>query len=201
MNKRKKIILVAMLLAMNIILSRFLSIKTPITKISFAFLPTMLCAFWLGPKWTLLLNVLGDLIGATLFPTGAFFIGYTVSTAVSALIYGCLLYQGFFGEKWLIFRTILATVLVAIIVNMGLNTLWTSITAGQAFWLLLGTRIVKQLVMIPIHVAVFLVVERALRRPYQKYLDPTLLKIAGVKTVKSEDASAEKHDEIPNEAT
>lgn len=175
MNKRKKIILVATLLAMLVILSRFLSIKTPIMKISFAFAPTMLCAFWLGPKWTLLLNVLGDLIGATLFPTGAFFVGYTVSTAVSALIYGCLLYQGFFGKKWLAFRTILATILVAVIVNMGLNTLWTSITAGQAFWPLLGARIVKQFVMVPIHVVVFLAAERVLCQPYRKYLDPTLL--------------------------
>ena len=32
----------------------FLSIKTPITKISFAFVPTMLCAIWLGPKWTII---------------------------------------------------------------------------------------------------------------------------------------------------
>ena len=38
----------------------------------------MLCAIWLGPKWTVLVNVLGDLIGATLFPSGAFFIGYTI---------------------------------------------------------------------------------------------------------------------------
>lgn len=170
MNKRKKIILVASLLAMLIVLSRFLSVKTPIMKISFAFLPTMLCAFWLGPKWTILLNVLGDLIGAMLFPTGAFFIGYTLSTAIAAAIYGGLLYRGYFGQKWLTFRAIVATVLVAVIVNMGLNTLWTSITAGQAFWPLLGTRIVKQLIMIPIHVGTFLIAERALRRPYQRYL-------------------------------
>lgn len=175
MDKRKKIILVAVLLAMLVILSRFLSIRTPIMKISFGFLPTMLCAIWLGPKWTLLLNVLGDLIGATLFPTGPFFIGYTISTAVSALIYGCFLYQKYFGYKWLVLRVIAATVLVAVIVNMGLNTLWTSITAGQAFWPLLGTRIVKQLIMIPVHVVVFLAAERILRHPYQKYLNPAAL--------------------------
>ena len=168
MNRRKKIILTATLLAMHIVLSRFLSVKTPLMKISFNFLPTMLCAIWLGPKWTLLLNVLGDLIGATLFPTGAFFIGYTISTAIAALIYGGLLYQGYFGFKKLALRTILAVVLVAVIVNMGLNTLWTSITAGQAFWPLLGTRIVKQLIMIPVQITIFLAVERALRRPYQK---------------------------------
>ena len=54
MKKNKKIVLTAILLAMLVLLSRFLSIKTPITKISFAFVPTMLCAIWLGPKWTII---------------------------------------------------------------------------------------------------------------------------------------------------
>ena len=53
-RKNKKIVLTAILLAMLVLLSRFLSIKTPITKISFAFVPTMLCAIWLGPKWTII---------------------------------------------------------------------------------------------------------------------------------------------------
>ena len=98
MRKNKKIILTAILLAMLIILSRFLSIKTPILKISFAFVPTMLCAIWLGPKWTVLLNVLGDIIGATLFPTGPYFIGYTISTAIAGFIYGIFLYHRHGGK-------------------------------------------------------------------------------------------------------
>ena len=93
MSRNKKIILAAILLAMLIILSRFLSIKTPILKISFAFIPTLLCAIWLGPKWSVLLNVLGDVIGATLFPTGPYFVGYTISTAIAGLIYGLILYK------------------------------------------------------------------------------------------------------------
>ena len=173
MRTNKKIILTAILLAMLIVLSRFLSIKTPITKISFAFVPTMLCAIWLGPKWTILLNVLGDVIGATLFPSGAFFIGYTISTAVSAAIYGSILYKkepDSYNDKQLLLRLIIATALVAIVVNMGLNTLWTSITTGKAFWALLVTRIVKQLIMIPIHVIVIFALEKALRKPFDKYV-------------------------------
>ena len=173
MRKNKKIILVAILLAMLIILSRFLSIKTPIMKISFAFVPTMLCAVWLGPKWTVLLNVLGDLIGATLFPTGPYFVGYTISTAVAGFIYGILLYkkrQEVYNAKQFILRLIIATMLVAVIVNMGLNTLWTSITSGKAFWVLLSTRIVKQLIMVPIHVIVILFLEKVLRKPFDKYM-------------------------------
>lgn len=173
MRTNKKIILTAILLALLIILSRFLSIKTPITKISFAFVPTMLCAVWLGPKWTILLNVLGDVIGATLFPTGPYFVGYTISTAVAALIYGLLLYKresSSYTNLQFIIRLIISTTLVAVIVNMGLNTLWTSITTGKAFLVLLGTRIVKQLVMIPIHVIVIFFLEKVTQKPFDKYV-------------------------------
>ena len=112
MSKNKKIILAALLLAMSIVLSRFLSIKTPIVTIGFSFVPTMLCAIWLGPKWTILLNVLADLIGATLFPFGSYFIGYTITTAVSGAIYGVLLYkkeEDSYTHKQFIIRVILAS--------------------------------------------------------------------------------------------
>ena len=172
MTRNKKIILAALLLAMLIILSRFLSIKTPLVKISFAFIPTMLCAIWLGPKWTVLLNVLGDIIGATLFPTGPYFVGYTISTAIAGLIYGLLLYKkesNTYTEKQFIVRVIIVVVLVACISNIGLNTLWISITAGKSFIILLGTRIIKELIMIPIHIIVILFVEKILIKPFDTY--------------------------------
>ena len=173
MSRNKKIILTAILLATLIILSRFLSIKTPILKISFAFIPCILCAIWLGAKWTVLLNVLGDIIGATLFPTGAFFIGYTISTAISGLIYGLLLYKkedNSYTDKQFIIRLIISVVLVTCISNIGLNTLWISITTGKAFIVLLGTRIIKELIMIPIQIVVILFIEKALRKPFDTYI-------------------------------
>lgn len=173
MSKNKKIILTSTLLATLIILSRFLSIKTPILKISFAFIPTMLCAIWLGAKWTVLLNVLADIIGATLFPTGPFFIGYTISTAISGLIYGLLLYkkeENSYTDKQFLIRLIIAVVLVTGISNIGLNTLWISITTGKAFIVLLGTRIVKELIMIPIRIVVILFIEEILRKSFNTYI-------------------------------
>ena len=173
MSRNKKIILTAIFLATLIILSRFLSIKTPILKISFAFIPTMLCAIWLGVKWTVLLNVLGDIIGATLFPTGAFFIGYTISTAISGLIYGLLLYKkevNSYTDKQFLIRLIISVILVTCISNIGLNTLWVSITTGKAYIVLLGTRIIKEIVMVPIQIVVILFVEKMLRSPFDTYI-------------------------------
>lgn len=167
MSRNKKIILAAICLAMLIVLSRFLSIKTPIIKISFAFIPTMLCATYLGWKWVVLVNVLGDLIGALLFPTGPYFVGYTITTAIAGLIYGVLLYKetpiAVSGRKFIL-KVIIAVVLVAVIVNMGLNTLCMSITMGRAFLPLFWTRLFKQIVMIPIHIIVFLLVEKSLQK-------------------------------------
>lgn len=173
MSKNKKIILAALLLAMSIILSRFLSIKTPIVTISFSFVPTILCAIWLGPKWTILINILGDLIGATLFPFGSFFIGYTITTAVAGAIYGFLLYkreENSYTNKQFVLRMILAVVLVTVLANIGLNTLWLSITTGKAFMVLIASRIVKELVMVPIKIVIMVFLERVLRKPFNQYL-------------------------------
>ena len=91
MSNLKKVIIAALMLAATIVLSRFLSVKTPIIVISFSYIPIMLCAILLGPWWTMLVAGLADLIGALLFPFGAYFVGYTISATLSGLIYGIFL--------------------------------------------------------------------------------------------------------------
>ena len=54
--------------------------------------------------------------------------------------------------------------------NIGLNTLWVSITTGKAFIVLLGTRIIKEIVMVPIQIVVILFVEKMLRSPFDTYV-------------------------------
>ena len=56
--KTKKIVLSAMLLAIVLILSRFLSIKTNLLVISLSFIPIMLSAIYLGPKYATLIATL-----------------------------------------------------------------------------------------------------------------------------------------------
>lgn len=81
-TKTKKIILSAMLLAVLLILSRFLSVKTSLLVISFSFIPIMISAIYLGPKYSTLIAALGDLIGALLFPFGTYFVGFTISAGL-----------------------------------------------------------------------------------------------------------------------
>ena len=69
-----------------------------------------------------------------------------------------------------IIRLIISVILVTCISNIGLNTLWISINTGKAFIVLLGTRIVKELIMIPIQIVVILFIEKALRKPFDTYI-------------------------------
>ncbi len=181
MNRNKKIILAAGLLALLIIQTRFLSLKMPIMRISFAFLPTMLAATYLGWKWTVLIDVLGDLIGAVLFPMGAFFVGYTVSTAITGLIYGIFLYKSPADfhckahqstKKTFLYlaKVVFAVLFVTFAIHAGLNSFWLYLTTGKAFIAIVGMRIVQQLIMIPIQIITFLIVEKVLYRPAQEYL-------------------------------
>lgn len=169
-SKTKKMILSALMITLSIVLSRFLSIKTPLLAISFSFVPTMLSAIWLGPKYTCLIAGIADLIGAILFPFGEFFIGFTVSSVLSGLIYGLILYKkdGELSKKSLLIRLIISSLAVALIINTGLNTLWLVIMYDKAFIALLMTRIVKEVIMVPIQVVTMFLLVQATRKNYKK---------------------------------
>ena len=51
MSKSKKMILSAFLVALFIVLARFASIQTQWLVISTSFIPMMMAAIWLGPKY------------------------------------------------------------------------------------------------------------------------------------------------------
>ena len=171
-SKTKKIILSALMLTLSIVLSRFLSIKTPILTINFNFVPIILVAFLLGPKYTAIIAGLSDFIGAILFPFGEYFVGFTISSVLIGLIFGLALYkkQGELSKKQLIFRLILASVIETIFVKMILNTLWLVIMYNKAFFVLFGTRAIKELIMLPIQVVTMFFLIQGLKPITKKYL-------------------------------
>lgn len=148
----KKIILTSLLLAATIVINRFLSINTSVLSIGFTFVPLMLSAIILGPKRTVLIATIADLIGALLFPFGPFFIGYTISASLTGLVYGLLLYSkdSFTLNKKFIIRLVIATLIVTILIHGLLNTVWTLLIVKSATIAIIPMRIIKQLIMIPI---------------------------------------------------
>ena len=173
MSKTKKIILSAMLLAVSIILSRFISIKTQLLVISLNFIPIMLSAIWLGPKYSTLIAALSDLIGAILFPFGSYFPGFTLSAAITGLVYGLFLYKKS-GEEIteikFILKLIISSVLVLGIVNILITSVWLHMLYGSAFAVIISSRVLTQLIMLPIQVITIFLLEKALRPITNKYL-------------------------------
>ena len=123
-----RIVLMAMLAAIQIVLSRWLSINLWNLKIGFAFVPIAMAGMLLGPVGAGLTGAVADIISATLFPSGAFFPGFTLTAFITAFGYG------FFLQKKQSMTNILAAVLFSEIVGtICLNTLWISILYGTPF--------------------------------------------------------------------
>lgn len=174
MSKIKKIILSALLLAILIILSRFISIKTEILVISLSFIPIMMSAIWLGPKYSTIIAGLGDLIGALLFPFGPYFPGFTLSSALSGLIYGLFLYnkgKKFESNKKFLIRLILSSCIVLFVINIFVSSFWIHLLYGKAYFAVLASRIVTQIIMLPIHVIVIFAIEKFTRPFFEKYIE------------------------------
>ena len=144
----KKLTTVALLTATEIILSRFLSIATPIVKIGFGFVPLAMVAMLYGPLWAGFAGAMADFLGAVIFPIGAYFPGFTATAFLKGVCYGVFLHRKEITWKHLI----VAVSIVCLVFNLGLNTLWVKIITGKGYIALVIPRILQNLVMIPLQV-------------------------------------------------
>lgn len=153
MNKSKKILLCALFIASCVVLGRILSIRTSIITIGFSFVPIMLGAIILGPKYSTFIATISDIIGSLLFPTGSYFFGFTITAFLTGLTYGLILYRKKFKvDKNFIIRLIISTIIVTCLYNGVLNTVWIIIINKSASKIVIPIRIVKQLIMVPIKI-------------------------------------------------
>ena len=173
MTKTKKTVLSALLLALLIILSRFVAIQTQLLVISFSFVPIMMSAIWLGPKYSMLIAALGDFIGAILFPFGSYFPGFTISGGIVGAVYGIFLKRDFdnkINERKFIIGLIISSILVLILDGIFLRSLWLNILYGKAFWVIVSSRVIGELIKIPIQIVSIYFFDKATRNYVDKYL-------------------------------
>ena len=157
MPNTKKLIVSAQLLALDVVLTRLLAINTPLMKIGLGFAAVALCAVLYGPWWAALVAALGDIVGALLFPTGAFFPGFTLTAACTGLIFGLCLCRRDKSLLW----PILAAALNVVLVSFLLNTAMISYISGSPYTTLLKARAVQLTVMLPVQLAVLVFLSRS----------------------------------------
>jgi len=170
-TKTKKIIISALLLASFIILDRLVTINAQFLAINLSLLPIMLAGMILGPKYSTIIAILGDLIGSILWPFGAYFVGFTITSGITGFIFGTLLYKKTNKTNKLFWiKAIVSNILVYVIVNILLNSLCLHIMYEKAFIYYLGLRVSTQTILLPIYIALIIALEKALSPIIKKYL-------------------------------
>lgn len=173
-SKTKKIVLAALMLATFIILDRFISINVQILALNFSSIAIMLVAIYCGPKYSTLVALIGDLIAALLFPFGSYFVGFTIANAIMGLIFGLFLYKKQeCKESKFILKAIISNLLVLLVVNMLINTWCIHFMYGKAFWVLVTSRIIPQIILTVANTILIIILEKVLRPFAKKYLYET----------------------------
>ena len=154
---------VAILIALEIVLSRFCSINTSGVKIGFSFLPIALCAMLYGPLWGGVAAAGADFIGALLFPFGPYFVGFTISAFVRGVVFGLFLYR---KKKLRLFPELLMTILInCILIGLIVDTYWVALlysSNSYAGWFLY--RLGEYAVMIPEYLVLLPLLPRLVSR-------------------------------------
>lgn len=162
-QKTGLLVSLALLVAMEVILNRFLSINAWNLKIGFAFVPVAIAAIMYGPVAGGIVGALGDFTGAILFPIGPYFPGFTLTSFLMGLVYGF-----FIHKKQDIKRISIAVCINQLILGFILNSFWISFLYGSPYLPLLGTRIIQCAILIPVQITVI------------KLLDPVIHRIGKV---------------------
>ena len=145
-----RVVVMALLVALQIVLSRILSINLPFLKIGFSFLPIMVAAYIYGPAGGVIVATVSDLIGAiTINTQGTFFPGFTVTAALVGFIYGMCL-----RGKISTVKIAVGIVIKEVLCSLVLNTAWLSIMYHSSFGALAATRIWQVLAMIVVETVI-----------------------------------------------
>ena len=155
----------AMLTGIGAILNRFTISFTTTLRLSFAFLAVALCGMFFGPVLAGLMGVASDILRYFLIGGGQYFPGFTLNEFLSGFLFGLFLYR----KPISLPRVFFARLSVVVLINLILTPLWLSILYKNAFIVLLATRIVKNLIMLPRETAILYVVckKAASLRPYR----------------------------------
>ena len=149
----------ALLIALEIILSRFLSLSAWNTKIGFSFVPVAAAAILFGPLSAGIVAALADLLGALLFPIGPYFPGFTLTAFLTGLVFGLFLHN---SQSFL--RILAAVLINQLLLSLLLNSYWISLLYGSPYAPLLVTRLLQCGVLAAVQLALIPALAKLLER-------------------------------------
>lgn len=143
---------VALLIALTFVLERFVpAVNLPMMRISFAFIPMMICGMIFGPVWGALAFGIADILGWPIMGLAPIPL-ILASRVVNGLIFGLFLHRENV-RFWP--HAVLCAFATQIICGAGLTTLGLSLAAGSAYIPTLVPRIPQFAIFIILQIAVF----------------------------------------------
>lgn len=155
----RRFVFLGFFIAVTILLTFVFSIQTTFLRLSFSFLPIALCGAYFGAVPAGLMTAASGFIGTAVLGLGVFFPGFLLTDFLTGFLFGWVLH----GHPLTVKRTAAAFFLVAVVVNLGLQTLWLTLFYGKAWGAIFLPRLVKNILWPPVQVMVFCAVYRALR--------------------------------------
>lgn len=140
------ITLIAMFGAIATVLSSLRISIGDLIKISLVFLPNNIVYYLFGPVVGALYAGTMDILTYFIKPEGGFFPGFTLSSIVTGLIYGVILYK----KPIKFSRIFISNLIQILVVSIVMNNLWLSMMNGNPFLVNLAARALKSVIMIPV---------------------------------------------------
>lgn len=147
----RKLIIISLFIALQVILTRIFSITFLTARISLHFLPLALTSAMFGPLYGAIAAIIADLLGFALFPKGIFFPGFTLTAGLSGMLYGMFLYKRHKSRL-----NVIVCVIVVSLTQLILNTIWLYIIYDIGVLAMLAQRITTTIVMLPIQIYMIL---------------------------------------------
>ena len=156
----QNLVLLGIVVAMDVVLSK-ISFGPATVQIGLGFIGSVMLGYFFSPVWSAIGGGFADLVTSAIFgQQGGFFIGFTLTAMLGPMIYSFFFYQ----KPIKIWRIVAAVLLVTVIVNVFLNTLWIHIMYGLDFRAALIQRAPKELIVPWIQMVVIYFVLEALSR-------------------------------------
>ena len=175
----RNLILMAALVAMQIILARFLSIQaSDILRISFESVPIILAGMWLGPLSGAVVALIADILGTVLSGYGIWFPPIALGPVMVGVLAGLSTKYVFRSdlsstkESWKVILTVIVIGIInSFVIGPFTTTLYSILVMGNtnAFTVLLGSNFIGRLTTKPVTILVdaliVTIVNRAVYRP------------------------------------
>ena len=155
----KMLVTLAMMVAIQVVLCRFLSINAWNMRLGFDFIPMVVVGILYGALPAGAAGIVADVIGALLFPSGTFFPGYTVTAFLTAFTFGQLLHK-----KQTLPRIIVTVAITQFVLAMFLQTYWIHVQYASPYWTLVVSRIPQCVIMAVLQFVGIKVIAKTLAR-------------------------------------